>query len=118
MAENNIIGYSSKANIYETITEDNSVKKEHELEECDKPFSNDNVKSSDNKDGLSGVQTGKYYELEKFTNSNYDVLHNPNALFYMIIVISLIVLLFRFIELSSTNCPITLYELFFGNCGK
>ena len=78
-----------------------------------KPFSKKKVTVPEHTD-----DTEKYLEIEKFGNTSSDAAANM----FMFIAIALLVIgimfFIRYIELLAGGCPITVFELFVGRCGK
>ena len=115
--EKDFMPFSNELSVYKEYSPNNnsSVKevknKNHKIDYV--PFSKKKVTLPEHSD-----DTDRYLEIEKFGNTSSDAAANM----FMFIIIALIVIgimfFIRYIELLAGGCPITIFELFVGRCGK
>ena len=115
--ENDFNPFSYDLSIYKKYSPNN--KTNNEYKKSDKhnidfvPFSKKKVSIPEHTDN-----TEKYLEIEKFGNTSSDAATNMFMFIGIALLVIGIMFLIRYMELLAGGCPITVFELFVGRCGK
>lgn len=116
--------FSSEMKSYKPYESDNQKEIDYKHDINYLPFSKKNVDIPEHKEQNSNLNVdkdakGKYYnfEIEKFSNTQ-SATSAIISVTLIIVLIVFVMFLFRYIELIAGGCPITVFELFVGRCGK
>ena len=116
--------FSFEMKSYKQYESDNHKEVNHKHDINYHPYSKRNVDIPEDKEeknilNIDRDAKGKYYnfEIEKFSNTE-SATTKIITFSLIIILVVFVMFLFRYIELIAGGCPITVFELFVGRCGK
>ena len=114
--------FSSEMKNYKAYKSEDVEIKKHERKIHFHPYSKQDVEVPEDREEPDNIQSGRrgrgrYYdfEVEKFGNTDVSSIFSFIAIF---LVVFTIMFLIRYIELIYGGCPVTLFELLVGRCGK